>query len=309
MAQGLGGFRIARLFGVDVFVHWSWAVVALIEIKTRRNAYESQVFNVAEYLALFVIVLAHELGHALACRSVGGRADRIVLWPLGGIAYVQPPARPGALLWSIAAGPLVNLVLLLVTAPLVLALGVLPLSHDAHHFVVALCAINVVLFCFNMLPVYPLDGGQILQALLWFVVGRARSLLVVSVVGLVGAGAFFVVAVAQRSIWLCLIAIFAALRAFAGLRQARILAAAAAAPRRPGAVCPHCRAAPPVGPFWICPCRTHFDMFETRAVCPGCARGFAQTPCLECHQASPVEGFYAPTANASSQASGSAASA
>ena len=49
--------------------------------------------------------MLHEFGHALACRQVGGQADLIVLWPLGGVAYVNPPPRPGALLWSIAAGP------------------------------------------------------------------------------------------------------------------------------------------------------------------------------------------------------------
>ena len=64
--------------------------------------------NVLEYLALFGIVLLHEFGHALACRQVGGTADRIMLWPLGGVAYVNPPSRPGATLWSLAAGPLVN---------------------------------------------------------------------------------------------------------------------------------------------------------------------------------------------------------
>lgn len=72
-------------------------------------------WNIAEYLALFGIVLLHEFGHALACRQVGGKAERVVLWPLGGIALVQPPPRPGALLWSIAAGPLVNLVLVPLT--------------------------------------------------------------------------------------------------------------------------------------------------------------------------------------------------
>ena len=69
------------------------------------------VWPVLEYLALFVIVLVHEFGHALACRQVGGQANQIVLWPLGGVAYVAPPPRPGATLWSIAAGPLVNVVL------------------------------------------------------------------------------------------------------------------------------------------------------------------------------------------------------
>jgi Zn-dependent protease len=58
-----------------------------------------------------VETLFHEFGHALACRQVGGQADLIVLWPLGGVAYVSPPPRPGALLWRIAAGPLVNVLL------------------------------------------------------------------------------------------------------------------------------------------------------------------------------------------------------
>ena len=77
----------------------------------RARQYSSLFWNALEYLALFAIVLLHEFGHALACRQVGGRAEQIVLWPLGGVAYVDPPQRPGATLWSIAAGPLVNVVL------------------------------------------------------------------------------------------------------------------------------------------------------------------------------------------------------
>ena len=77
-----------------------------------QGRYNSLVWNALEYLALFVIVLLHEFGHALACRQVGGTADRIMLWPLGGVAFVNPPQRPGATLWSLAAGPLVNVALL-----------------------------------------------------------------------------------------------------------------------------------------------------------------------------------------------------
>ena len=72
-----------------------------------------------EYLALFLIVLTHEFGHQLACRSVGGKTHDIVLWLLGGVAYVSPPQRPGAQLWSIAAGPLVNVALIPVFSVLV----------------------------------------------------------------------------------------------------------------------------------------------------------------------------------------------
>src|SRR5437588_12193866 len=106
-----GSLRLFRFAGIDVFLHWAWFLVAAFEISNRTRNYSSPVWNVLEYLTLFLIVMVHEFGHALACRQVGGIADRIMLWPLGGVAYVDPPPRPGATLWSIAAGPLVNVVL------------------------------------------------------------------------------------------------------------------------------------------------------------------------------------------------------
>src|SRR3954469_24875179 len=106
-----GTIRLFRAAEVDVFLHWSWFAVAAFEINARANSYSSFTWNVLEYLGLFLIVLMHEYGHALACRQVGGTANRIVLWPMGGVAFVDPPPRPGANLWSIAAGPLVNVAL------------------------------------------------------------------------------------------------------------------------------------------------------------------------------------------------------
>src|SRR5580693_6917639 len=112
-----GAIRLFRFSGIDVFLHWSWFLVAAYEIQTRKGSYSSLTWNVLEYLALFLIVMIHEFGHALACRQVGGTANQIVLWPLGGVAYVDPPPRPGAMLWSIAAGPLVNVALFFVLTP------------------------------------------------------------------------------------------------------------------------------------------------------------------------------------------------
>src|SRR5262249_42835336 len=106
--------RLFRVKGIDVFLHWSWFLVAAFEITNRQNVYGSALWNVLEYVAIFLIVLLHEFGHALACRQVGGEAKRIMLWPLGGVASVSPPQRPGATLWTIAAGPLVNVVLVVV---------------------------------------------------------------------------------------------------------------------------------------------------------------------------------------------------
>src|SRR5262249_31039768 len=119
-----GSFRLFRVAGITVFVHWMWFLVAFIEVQWRSDVYTSRVWNVLEYLSLFGIVLLHEFGHALACRSVGGTARHILLWPLGGIAYVSPPARPGAVLWSIAAGPLVNALFVLALLALLLGRGI-----------------------------------------------------------------------------------------------------------------------------------------------------------------------------------------
>src|SRR5262249_35020785 len=88
-----GAFPLFRVAGIAVYLHWPWLVVASLVVKLRLNNYNWPAWNLVEYLSLFVIVLLHEFGHALACRSVGGEAERIILWPLGGVAYVLPPPR------------------------------------------------------------------------------------------------------------------------------------------------------------------------------------------------------------------------
>src|SRR5262245_16383534 len=184
-----GSIHLFRFAGVDVYLHWWWFIVAVYEIQGGISHYSSIGWYIAEYLGIFFIVLMHEYGHALACRQVGGVADRIVLWPLGGVAYVQPPPRPGAYLWSIVAGPLVNVLLVPVTALLLLAAYSQDdkVPADVLEFLKAITTINIGLLIFNLLPFYPLDGGQILRALLWFVIGPANSLMAASVVGVVGS--------------------------------------------------------------------------------------------------------------------------
>lgn len=276
--------------GIDVFLHWSWFLVALLEIDWKAGRYSSPAWNVLEYLALFLIVLLHEFGHAFACRQVGGRANRIILWPLGGIAYVQPPQRPGATLWSIAAGPLVNVILMPVLLALVMmnsALGWGRSVPDIRTFVVALAFINGILLVFNLLPIYPLDGGQILRSLLWFWLGRARSLMVTSVIGMIGVAGLFFYSYWTRSVWNGAISVFILVYCWGGLQQARALSRRARAPRRDGFICPSCSAAPPAGEYWLCSnCRKAFDTFQAGAVCPHCGARFARTSCLECGAAS-----------------------
>jgi Zn-dependent protease len=231
-------------------------------------------------------------GHALACRQVGGTPDQIVLWPLGGVAYVNPPQRAGATLWSIAAGPLVNVVLLPVLCGAYLAsqsLGWAATMPNLHTLLYWVMWINVVLLAFNMLPIFPLDGGQILRSLLWFAVGRARSLQWVVWIGFAGAAGLIVLAVVSRSVWIGLISAFILMNCWNGLRHAQALARIAKLPRHSGYACPSCQTAPPAGRFWICGlCHQPFDMFETDAVCPNCSAHFSTTRCLDCGVLRPI---------------------
>src|SRR5436190_12548501 len=221
-----GSIHLFRIAGVDVFLHWSWFLIAVVEINNRAKSYSSLTWNVLEYLALFLIVLLHEYGHALACRQVGGIANRIVLWPLGGVAYVDPPPRPGATLWSIAAGPLVNVALLVLLSAFGFATHSRewgPALADQHALLRSVWWINLGLLLFNILPIYPLDGGQILRSLLWFPLGRARSLMVATIVGLLGVVGGIGLAIYSRDAWLGIMAFYLLMNCWGGLKHAQDL--------------------------------------------------------------------------------------
>lgn len=287
-----GSFHLARVAGIDLYLHWSWFLVALIEIQWRQRQYHSLVWNVLEYVALFGIVLLHEFGHALACRQVGGHADTIMLWPLGGVAYVDPPQRPGATLWSIAAGPLVNVALLPVLVGAWYAArvaGWAVTAHDPYVFLRSLAGIDFGLLAFNILPVYPLDGGQILRSLLWFVLGKARSLTVAAGLGVVGVIGLFGLAVLTRSVWTGLIAVYLLTSCWSGLKTARVLAKLEKLPRRTGFNCPSCKMQPLLGDYWKCAqCGQGFDTFATGAECPHCGAKYPVTTCADCGRATPI---------------------
>ncbi|MBM3874426.1 MAG: peptidase M50 [Verrucomicrobia bacterium] len=218
-----GSLPLFRFAGIRVSLHWSWFLVAIYVVTSRAGQYSSLGWNAVEYLSLFCIVLLHEFGHALACRQTGGFADRIILWPLGGIAFVSPPPRPGAHLWSIAAGPLVNVVL----APVLFlvqwqaeSVQAVALPPDFHAFLFELQRINLLLLIFNLMPIYPLDGGQMLRSLLWFGVGPVNSLWIASGLGLLGIAGLVGLAVWSQSLWMGIMAIFLFSSCFSAFRAA-----------------------------------------------------------------------------------------
>ncbi|MEO0965485.1 MAG: site-2 protease family protein [Planctomycetota bacterium] len=242
-----GSIFLFQAFGIPVFVHWTWGLLLAFVVATNLFGM-GPVMGVVALIGLFAIVTLHEYGHALAAKSVGGTADRIVLMPLGGLAYAQAPPRPWPFLWTIVAGPLVNVLLIPVSILVVLALGAYPSLVEVtdaagqtstvlsthglspvQELTLLLAVINASLLVFNMLPIYPLDGGQTLQGILWLFIGRASSLRVAATIGLVVSVAVGVLMLATwfsfGSPFLFLIAIFLALQSWRSLAVARFLAA------------------------------------------------------------------------------------
>jgi Zn-dependent protease len=85
--------------------------------------------------------------------------------------------------------------------------------------------INIVLLIFNLLPIFPLDGGQIVRGLLWFPFGEIRSLQISSVIGLVGGAILGIVGLMAGSVWWAILAFFLLSRAWYGWQQAKAMIA------------------------------------------------------------------------------------
>src|ERR1039457_6473053 len=149
-----GSVKSFRILGIDVYVHCSSFLAFYILPKLWERHYSNYGWNALEVLGLFFIVLTHEFGHQLACRQVGGTTHDIVLWPLGGVAYVNPPQRPGAQLWSIVAGPLVNVILFSVASALLLISSLTGWADQmpvVFEYVAIFAYINLILLKFNLL--------------------------------------------------------------------------------------------------------------------------------------------------------------
>ena len=218
-SEGGGGFfnflfgsvSLGTWWGIEVRVHSSLLILLAFRILLDAGRQGLSNVLISSFL-LFAIILLHEFGHCFAARAVGGQAHHILMWPLGGLAYTSPPMRPWPRFITVAGGPLVNVALCLISAGLLsvmsrgqvsLPLNPLlpfgaPVNMDAESWYLIqsmpvvqwlfwIYSTSWMLLVFNLLPIYPLDGGGILQTALWPKLGYYRSMEIACKIGMGGA--------------------------------------------------------------------------------------------------------------------------
>lgn len=175
-------FRVARLAGIDIEIHFSWLlIVALVSwtladgvFPDRYDGWSSAAYwavGVVSALLLFVTVLIHELAHALVAIRRGVPVPRITLFIFGGVSQMaRQPETARAEFAIAAAGPATSLVIAAVTGALAVTVG--GANEKGEAIFGYLATINVLLGVFNLLPGFPLDGGRVLRSIVW---GRTHS--------------------------------------------------------------------------------------------------------------------------------------
>jgi Zn-dependent protease len=204
--------RLGKWFGIDVYVHatfWLLPLFVLLEDVSKVYGAADTVMDLALVLAVFACVVLHEFGHALTARAYGIRTRHITLYPIGGVAALERiPTKPLQEIAVTLAGPAVNLVIAAgLFAGLVLGANLLPVEHNPLFWLAGrLMWANVILFGFNLLPAFPMDGGRLLRALLALRMNRVRATELAVGVGTVVAGGMVVAGVLLPSASLIFVA-------------------------------------------------------------------------------------------------------
>jgi stage IV sporulation protein FB len=244
-------FPLGRVLGIQVRVHIAFVICAVVLIwmelpdaGTSQVVSAWQIFTgaVGTYALLFAVVLLHEFGHCFGARSVGGQAEEILLWPLGGLASVQPPHDPRSHTITTLAGPMVNVAICGVCSAVLAAwCGTLaavpwnplhpmqpldPLLYvtPGQQWLIRLFGVSYFLLLINLLPIFPFDGGRILQAALWVRKDFYAATEVATGIGMIGAIALglFALFIEPDQKWLLMmIAVFGYLTCYVDRRMLR----------------------------------------------------------------------------------------
>jgi tetratricopeptide (TPR) repeat protein len=200
---------LARVRGVEIRLHFSMLfTIPIAYFLFQPATFREIVAALLWLIGLILCILLHEVGHALAAQLMGVEVKSIVLWLLGGFTNLAHPARrPAQNLVIFSAGSLVNMLLVFVLAAayILLFFGFLPFERNPEIYLwgqtfaslcLSLALANLILVFFNLLPIYPLDGGNMLRSMMEMLFGRSNAdwiTLVVSaplLVGLIAFGVF-----------------------------------------------------------------------------------------------------------------------
>jgi Zn-dependent protease/predicted transcriptional regulator len=190
--------KLGRIFGVAIGLHYSWIIIALLVTLSLRAQFAMEYPNwggsttwgiaIITGLLFFVSILLHELSHAAVARLRGIPVRAITLFALGGVAQIEKDAADAkSEFWMGIIGPIASIVIGVVCLALAWLLG-WNFSAEANSPLTAMFMwlgyINIALAVFNMIPGFPLDGGRVLRAVLWWITGDAnRSTRIASRVG------------------------------------------------------------------------------------------------------------------------------
>lgn len=216
-----GSVKLFTFKGIPVRLHWSFSLLLVwiwyIGMRSGMNVAAIGVFGLL-VLSLFICVIMHEFGHALAARRYGVNTRDIILSPIGGMARLDHlPEKPMHELVVALAGPLVNVVI----ASLLGVFSWWWFPHNLQIFgetesevfrlanmVPLLFWMNIMLVIFNMIPAFPMDGGRVLRAFLAMRIGRLRATKYASIIGRILAVGFIILAIWQTHLFLGLIGLF-----------------------------------------------------------------------------------------------------
>ncbi len=172
-------WQLGSLFGIPLLIDPSWLFIVGLLTFINAVAWQDQFpdwgvsltwfTGLSTALLLFASVLLHELGHSLVAKAQGITVKSITLFLFGGIASLDSEAKtPNAAFWVAIAGPLVSCSLWL---GLSLVGQITPANRPLHELCQDLASLNLILVLFNLIPGLPLDGGQVLKAVVWQVTG------------------------------------------------------------------------------------------------------------------------------------------
>jgi Zn-dependent protease/CBS domain-containing protein len=241
-----GSVRIARLFGIDINIHFSWILIFFLVVLNLADSFPQQFPQWSNQKGLLVAaitaflffgsVLGHELAHSLVARRFQMSVSSITLFLLGGVANLrkEPPSAQAEFFMA-AAGPATSVVIGVVglAVAFVIDPGALPQAEAIQAVAEYLGRINLALAAFNMIPGFPLDGGRVLRAAIWAISGdRTRATTIAARGGQIvalafGAFVFYEVIILRdvSGLWLGLIAYFLWNAASVSLQQERIASA------------------------------------------------------------------------------------